>query len=958
MDMERKMRIFAIVGWIALCLVAGVGAGEFLSSIASAQSGQLRPGSIWGNPTTGAAPGRDSTPTDIMDAKGIFYVDDFTTYADFVHDDTPAFTAALAAANAAGGGTVYISPKHYWINTANLTVSRGVALKCTTYGGKERQGLDVRNLPCSLYFNPTYGIILGGRVQDVNILTYAMHTTNLSAASRATIQSFINAFSGTAIKIGDGTGSRLYDNAIVENALIGGFATCIVQSYADQTIIKDILGDCTNGLDISQSYDDNRLNNIEFWPFSTGNRTHSFDSWTIIGAADNGLGVWRLTTSAPNDIATGEQLWVTPGTGAEGAAGLYTVTSVDATHVDLQGSVVSPTTTGTTILGSTYVAVASTADLQPGMTVSGVGIPAGAVIGAVWSTRSAISLDQAHVATAGGAGVALTFASNAYTSGKVLSFDAAFRSGTAFRLGRADGTTCSGCFDFGFHIGFNFNQAVGLSFVNTQHDQFQHAANKNNVNIGVEFTGVATYSNYVSGSMITCGGPCVVSNTTGNAVSNNNVIDGYRLPTSIAKSTGIEIAAGGLTTTNIVSASDQTILIDNTANLPTFHGNSGVNTKIFSTGTYNRWAGTGNYYGGQLEYQGTTNDYAQRYTTTNSIPSGTTSYDMYDATQGVDSKYWRWSLSGGTLRGQTANDAYSSAANWISVTRSANVPLAATFAAEVVTKASATTGAGLNAPHGTAPTTPVNGDIWTTTAGLYGYINGATYQYLPLSSTLSPIFGSSVRINSTAGSYQWYASGAGVDQKFWDLYEGTSGSLAFRSLNDAFSLSNTWLTFNRASGYTIGTISTAAPLTGGTAASSSLILESTSGAGTTDSIVLKTGSQVQAGIFDTTQHFQPGNATAPTIASAACGALTNGAVVAGSNDQAMSITIGAAATTSCAITFAGTWATAPRACMFTPANATAAAQGTTLAYVSSITATTLTITGAALANANYYIHCY
>lgn len=35
------------------------------------------------------------------------------------------------------------------------------------------------------------------------------------------------------------------------------------------------------------------------------------------------------------------------------------------------------------------------------------------------------------------------------------------------------------------------------------------------------------------------------------------------------------------------------------------------------------------------------------------------------------------------------------------------------------------TGAGLNLPHGVAPATPVNGDVWTTTSGLYAWINGA-----------------------------------------------------------------------------------------------------------------------------------------------------------------------------------------------------------------------------------------
>ena len=45
---------------------------------------------------------------------------------------------------------------------------------------------------------------------------------------------------------------------------------------------------------------------------------------------------------------------------------------------------------------------------------------------------------------------------------------------------------------------------------------------------------------------------------------------------------------------------------------------------------------------------------------------------------------------------------------------------------KVNTIASTTTNAGLNVPHGTAPTTPVNGDVWTTTANLFARINGTT----------------------------------------------------------------------------------------------------------------------------------------------------------------------------------------------------------------------------------------
>jgi len=47
-------------------------------------------------------------------------------------------------------------------------------------------------------------------------------------------------------------------------------------------------------------------------------------------------------------------------------------------------------------------------------------------------------------------------------------------------------------------------------------------------------------------------------------------------------------------------------------------------------------------------------------------------------------------------------------------------------AGPLLTVATATGSAGLRLPHGTAPSAPVDGDIWTTTSGLYARINGAT----------------------------------------------------------------------------------------------------------------------------------------------------------------------------------------------------------------------------------------
>lgn len=45
---------------------------------------------------------------------------------------------------------------------------------------------------------------------------------------------------------------------------------------------------------------------------------------------------------------------------------------------------------------------------------------------------------------------------------------------------------------------------------------------------------------------------------------------------------------------------------------------------------------------------------------------------------------------------------------------------------QLLTAASTTSRASISMPHGSAPTSPVDGDLWTTTAGLFVRINGAT----------------------------------------------------------------------------------------------------------------------------------------------------------------------------------------------------------------------------------------
>jgi hypothetical protein len=77
-----------------------------------------------------------------------------------------------------------------------------------------------------------------------------------------------------------------------------------------------------------------------------------------------------------------------------------------------------------------------------------------------------------------------------------------------------------------------------------------------------------------------------------------------------------------------------------------------------------------------------------------------------------------------------------------------------TFTAKKTTLASATGGAGLNLPHGTAPTTPVDGDIWTTTGGgLFARINGVTQNYGASTVSRSGLFADLLSKPTTIAGY-------------------------------------------------------------------------------------------------------------------------------------------------------------------------------------------------------------
>lgn len=100
----------------------------------------------------------------------------------------------------------------------------------------------------------------------------------------------------------------------------------------------------------------------------------------------------------------------------------------------------------------------------------------------------------------------------------------------------------------------------------------------------------------------------------------------------------------------------------------------------------------------------------------------------------ADAKRWRWVVSGGQLILQTRADNDLSGFTFLTVSRSGVTVTDVALSTKLTTVATSASATGLAVPHGTAPSSPNNGDIWTTTSGLFARINGTTDQFAKLAS--------------------------------------------------------------------------------------------------------------------------------------------------------------------------------------------------------------------------------
>lgn len=194
-----------------------------------------------------------------------------------------------------------------------------------------------------------------------------------------------------------------------------------------------------------------------------------------------------------------------------------------------------------------------------------------------------------------------------------------------------------------------------------------------------------------------------------------------------------------------------------------------INSQLFLDANRNMFASTGTFTGSvnaALGYQvgGTTVIDAARNITnvTNISASGTASVGSLQlgGATAIDSNRAGYLSSLTTTGAITANGGI--------------LTTSLTASGKITTAAPTTSQAGLNLPHGVAPTAPINGDLWTTTGGMFVRINGSTLQLADTTSaqTLTNKMlgaGSTWNGNTIAVSY----GGTG------NTTVGTAGSVAY-----------------------------------------------------------------------------------------------------------------------------------------------------------------------------------
>ena len=277
--------------------------------------------------------------TDFVNAK------DFGAIGNGIIDDTTAIQSALNYVYSLGGGVVNIDPsKRYLIDSANLTIPPrcGISGQMALGGQEFVYGTEKGNysdLPNCLVINSAYTINLEDSSFIRGITISRKGITDSSTSVRAGLDN-VRAYSGTAITI-------IGNDTTIQDLFIIGFNQAYYSNILQRNHIFNIQGDNNNQFYFNGVHDTAKVQNCQFWPYMTGNQSYGVPQYQISSVTNNGSGLVRITTTTPNPLITGDLVNITDTNATSANYNLchrWTITVINSTTFDLQGSVYSTTT--------------------------------------------------------------------------------------------------------------------------------------------------------------------------------------------------------------------------------------------------------------------------------------------------------------------------------------------------------------------------------------------------------------------------------------------------------------------------------------------------------------------------------------------------------------------------------------------------------------------------------------
>lgn len=384
-------------------------------------------------------------------------------------DDTAAFTAALAACGTAGGGVVVVDPLRYLINSASLTVPQACRLEGNYAPGADKNFSKYTPTQPAILLNGSYTINMSANsaLRHLAIFNSAVNALAISGSNLQGYIAYTAAFAGTAI-------STLGPDVTVDDLFIIGFNLCYTtpSTGGDRPIISNIVADCTNGFYFNNVQDIGYVNHVNMHtvlPQGFGNF-----STPVSGVTSSG-GLIELTVGNTSTLATGNTAFVFNVGGYTGANAKWVITVVDGTHVTLQNSQPTPTTTGIFNSGSNRIIVNSTNSLGYGQSVSGTNVGPGNTNTIAGIDRQAGVIFLSQPTTGSGNGTTLTFANPSYTSGGTLYISNDTRAGVAYEINQTDAVWFTNVFEYGWETGYYLTNTLSENnqFINAGCDMEQ-----------------------------------------------------------------------------------------------------------------------------------------------------------------------------------------------------------------------------------------------------------------------------------------------------------------------------------------------------------------------------------------------------------------------------------------------------------------------------------------------------